>query len=152
MSWQQFTRQPKPDGPEIFDGPWLARNQMRKEIVLAKNFDSKEVRMSYILDYIPWTWRDIVCVCDSFGIVHKTCYRCNKYARYLFRRMCSGCSEPFVMDYDHPKKNQRTCFDCVVGEHGLMGGQNRATQKPRKPVDVTNEGVFSLPDVPSFNF
>lgn len=152
MSWQQFTRQPKPDGPEIFNGPWLARNQLRKEIVLAKNFEDKEIRMSYILDYIPWAWRDIVCICDDFTGADKKCRRCNKYVRWMFRRMCLGCGNPFVIDYDHPEKSHSTCFDCVVGKHGLMGGENRATQEPRKPVDVTTEGVFSLPDVPSFNF
>lgn len=152
MSWQQFTRQPKPDGPEIFKGHWRQRDQLRKEVVLAKNFENREIRMSYVLDFVPWSWRDIVCTCELFGTGTKKCPRCGKYARWKFMRSCKTCSRPFIRDFYHPEDKGSRCFDCLVTQYGLMGGENFITVKPREIADVTAEGVFNIPDIPTFDF
>lgn len=131
-------------------GEWLTRAVLRKNIHLAKNFENREVRMDYILDFIPWSFRDIVCICDDFGIGTKKCPKCNKYARWKFRRSCRSCGKSFIHDFKHPKDTGEICFDCLVEAHGFMGGENFVTVKPRELADINAEGVFDAPVMPTF--
>lgn len=155
MNWRNYTKERKPDGPEIFSGFWRPRDQLRKEVVLARHWDDKEIRMKYVLDYIPWTWRDIVCICDPATIgyrpdkIHKNC---GKYARWMFRRQCITCLNPWVEDHTHPKKNGLYCYDCLVKKHGVMDSENFFDKTPREPTNLEDRGVFDLPDLPSFDF
>lgn len=106
--------------------------------------------MSYILDFIPWSYRDIVCICNDFGVGTKKCPKCNKYARWKFMRSCRTCGNPFIKDFYHPEDKGSRCFDCLVGEYGLMGGKNYVTVKPKELPDINAKGVFDIPDIPTF--
>lgn len=170
MDWRPYTRDPSKfglvytngkwvdpeefieEGIEIFSRIWREKDQARKDMVLFRNNQDKEFRMSYILDFIPWSFRDIVCICDLFGTGTKKCPRCNKYARWKFMRSCKSCSKPFIKDFYHPEDKGSRCFDCLVAEYGLMGGENFVTVKPKELADLNAEGVFDLPDIPTFNF
>lgn len=153
-TWQQFARNMKPDGPEIFDRAWNRKDQLRKEAVLARFWEKKEVRMKYVLDYVPWSWRDIVCICDPSDIGYKSerKHKCGKYARWVFFRSCFDCGNPYVVDHNHPKKNGRTCYDCLVKKYGPMGSENFFVGMPRELGSLDDEGVFDIPDMPVFNF
>lgn len=155
MNWRNFTKERKPDGPEIFSGFWRAKDQLRKEIVLAKNYTNRVIRMAYILDYVPWSWRDIVCICDHSLIgfkadkIHKTC---GKYSRWLFFRKCLGCENPFVQDNNHPKKSGLYCYDCLVKKYGTMNSENFFNKVPRELSKLEDREVFDSPAFPSFDF
>jgi hypothetical protein len=153
MDWRKYTKAPKPDGPEIFSGFWSPKMQLRKEVVLAKNWGNKEIRMQYVLDYIPWSWRDIVCICDPATIGHAANkrHKCGKYARWMFRRQCLKCSMPYVNDNTHPRRGT-LCWDCLVEKYGPMGGENFFNEVPRELTNLEDRGVFDTPDFPSFDF
>lgn len=142
---------PPLEGPEIFKRPaWLHKDILRKELVLIKYFENREVRMSYILDFIPWSYRDIVCICDDFGVGTKKCPKCNKYARWKFMRSCRTCGNPFIRDFYHPEDKGSVCFDCLVEKYGLLNGVNNVTVKPKALPDIDAEGVYDIPAVPTF--
>lgn len=139
------------DGPEIFKKPyWLRKDQLRKEIVYAKYYHDPKVRMSYILDYIPWSWRDIVCVCDLPGGWDNKCSKCHKYARWMFRRSCLKCEKPFVIDFYHKDKNGQTCFDCLQEKSFDPVARQADIGTPKQVVDIDAEGVYDIPAVPTF--
>lgn len=153
-TWQQFAKNMRPDGPEIFDRFWSRKDQLRKEAVLARNWHSKEIRMKYVLDYVPWSWRDIVCICDpaQIGIKADKIHKCGKYARWMFRRSCVGCGNPFVIDHTHPKERDLRCYDCLVGRYGVMNSENFFDKVPRELTPLGEREVFESPDLPSFDF
>lgn len=106
--------------------------------------------MSYILDYIPWSWRDIVCICDSPVGSDIKCGRCTKYARWMFRRSCSKCGRSFINDFTHKRKNGMTCFDCLQGKTFDPEAKQAEIGSTRELVDLEAEGVFTIPAVPTF--
>lgn len=142
------------DGPEIFSGFWDRKKQLRKEIVLARYWLDKDVRMRYVLDYIPWSWRDIVCICDPSQIGFKAdkIHKCGKYARWMFRRSCLGCSNSFIKDHTHPKSSDLYCYDCLVGKYGVMDSENFCDKVPKELSKLEDREVFDAPAFPSFDF
>lgn len=172
MDWRPYTRNPakfglvykdgkwtdpeaKIDGIEIFSGFWRQKDQIRKQVVLANNWLNKEIRMAYILDYVPWSWRDIVCICDHSLIgfktekIHKVC---GKYARWTFRRQCLKCLNPYVVDNSHPYRDKGYCYNCLVGKYGVMSSDNFFTKVPRELTKLEDREVFDSPAFPSFDF
>lgn len=115
----------------------------------------EEYTSKYVLNYIPYTWRNIVCTCpyqSAWFSIAKKHTRCGKYTRWTFRHKCGSCGEPYVKDFKHPSENQTTCYGCLVRVYGSAGAENYVTQKPREPLDFDAEGVFDIPDGPTFNF
>ena len=71
---------------------------------------------------VPFELLDLVCTCDhththtvhSNGISH-ACSNCGKYYRYVVRRACVDCGDPYVQTFDHPNRclKKQTCFECL---------------------------------------
>lgn len=86
-------------------------------------------------DYIPWSWRGVVCTCDHPTEQHRPkdferCGACNLYRRWHFRKCTRrGCGKNFLFLFVHHNMNHPDqyywCYDCRVAVGGELPGDRR---------------------------